>query len=584
MVCRGSDLRAGLVWIKNKADRGAYPMEVWIPGTLVCSPIHVLNSSSKLHEGAIIFFLPNTFNALILRNFKELLGSPLRPPALHESRPSTVNMNYRYSGPFDTYQPLHQRDDERYSSTEQATFGSSHPPPFPCPQHFHNLLPAFFIISRGASPLSPLSGIGRGFYYLGNYGSYPASPSQFPLPSTDPVPHVPIYGAAMSMPEPHLPLGLGLYAPVSFMHEQPSIIPEHPVYDQQQYYSQQHIWGQGNHYAYQPPIHLDDRYAPPAEYDASVPQGSWGLRVRIPEEGHSGSHEPGPSLNGRGHMRLEIPQNMAYRFHSTYGGIKKALLIGINYIGQPHELDGCINDVLRTREFLIDHGGYCESNIVLLTDDSPQPEKRPTRDNIIYHMKKLVAFAEKYDTLFFQFSGHGGQTPDEDGDEDDGMDETIKPLDYEERGEIVDDELHQILVEKLPEGCRLTALVDACHSGTVLGLYFCILINGLTKDLSVLHDIDLPYMYCSDTSTQSIRLKISERGRHKETRSDVILFAGCLDSETGQDTRENGLAVGAMSWAFTDTLSKFIYFLHGVIGLLIRFDSGKPQIELPGAI
>lgn len=37
-------------------------------------------------------------------------------------------------------------------------------------------------------------------------------------------------------------------------------------------------------------------------------------------------------------------------------------------------------------------------------------------------------------------SGHGGQTKDLDGDEDDGYDEVIYPLDHKQAGHIVDDE------------------------------------------------------------------------------------------------------------------------------------------------
>lgn len=35
---------------------------------------------------------------------------------------------------------------------------------------------------------------------------------------------------------------------------------------------------------------------------------------------------------------------------------------------------------------------------------------------------------------------------------------------------IVDDELNTFLVNPLPQGCRLHAIVDACHSGSVLDL------------------------------------------------------------------------------------------------------------------
>ena len=42
-------------------------------------------------------------------------------------------------------------------------------------------------------------------------------------------------------------------------------------------------------------------------------------------------------------------------------------------------------------------------------------------------------------------SGHGGQTPDLDGDEDDGYDEVIYPVDFRVAGHIVDDDMHTIM-------------------------------------------------------------------------------------------------------------------------------------------
>ena len=45
--------------------------------------------------------------------------------------------------------------------------------------------------------------------------------------------------------------------------------------------------------------------------------------------------------------------------------------------------------------------------------------------------------------------GHGGQTRDLDGDEDDGYDEVIYPADFRKAGHIVDDEMHRILYAHL---------------------------------------------------------------------------------------------------------------------------------------
>ena len=39
-------------------------------------------------------------------------------------------------------------------------------------------------------------------------------------------------------------------------------------------------------------------------------------------------------------------------------------------------------------------------------------------------------------------------------------------------GMIVDDELNRLLVNPLPPGVRLHAIIDACHSGTALDLEY----------------------------------------------------------------------------------------------------------------
>jgi hypothetical protein len=70
----------------------------------------------------------------------------------------------------------------------------------------------------------------------------------------------------------------------------------------------------------------------------------------------------------------------------------------------------------------------------------------------------------------FHFSGHGDQEPDDDGDEKDGEDETITPLDWQQSGDIRDDEINDIIVRPLVHGVRLHAIIDACRSGTVLDL------------------------------------------------------------------------------------------------------------------
>lgn len=252
----------------------------------------------------------------------------------------------------------------------------------------------------------------------------------------------------------------------------------------------------------------------------------------------------------------------APEFHySACTGRRKALCIGINYTGQANPLRGCVNDAKRVREFLIKNGGYRSENVVLLADDVSDPRSIPTRKNIIACMKWLVKDAQPNDALFFHYSGHGGQTRDLDGDEIDGYDEVIFPLDFKTAGHITDDEMHKIMVASLPDRCRLTALFDACHSGTVL---------------------DLPYIYSSHGRLKG--KQISDRARRaKSTPADVISWSGCEDGQTSADTFHGGVAVGAMSHAFMEALKtrpnqSYQELLRAIRLILHPRYSQKPQL------
>ena len=49
------------------------------------------------------------------------------------------------------------------------------------------------------------------------------------------------------------------------------------------------------------------------------------------------------------------------------------------------------------------------------------------------------------------------------GDEDDGYDETLIPVDFQKSGQIRDDDLLKILVHPMPAGVTMTCLMDCCH-------------------------------------------------------------------------------------------------------------------------
>ncbi|OAG34191.1 hypothetical protein AYO21_11661 [Fonsecaea monophora] len=147
------------------------------------------------------------------------------------------------------------------------------------------------------------------------------------------------------------------------------------------------------------------------------------------------------------------------------GGRRKALLIGINYLGSQHQLQGCIDDVSNVAEFLASRGFSSHpADMVVLTDDARRNDPRgpyfPTAHNILAAMRWLVS--EPGCMCFLHYSGHGGQVPDEDQGRS-GFADTIVPVDFERTGQIQSSMLHRVLVSALHPSSTLFILFDCCH-------------------------------------------------------------------------------------------------------------------------
>ncbi|KAK0223350.1 metacaspase [Armillaria fumosa] len=306
---------------------------------------------------------------------------------------------------------------------------------------------------------------------------------------------------------------------------------------------------------------------------------------------------------GAQYQSASSPVQQPYFQYSQCTGKKKALCIGINYIGQNGELRGCINDAQNIQRFLIRTFGYKEGDIVMLTDDSRNPRQVPTRDNILHAMQWLVAGAQPNDSLFFHYSGHGGQTKDLDGDEADGYDEVIYPVDHQRNGHIVDDLMHQIMVKPLPAGCRLTAIFDSCHSGSALDLPYIYSTEGKVKEPNIAAEAgqglmsavgsyargDMGGVFKSamglvKTATGSGQKAEKYARATRTSPADVISWSGCKDSQTSADTQEAGNATGAMSYAFMRALSQnpqqsYQQLLNNLRDILRRKYSQKPQLS-----
>ncbi|PYI35115.1 hypothetical protein BP00DRAFT_422437 [Aspergillus indologenus CBS 114.80] len=365
----------------------------------------------------------------------------------------------------------------------------------------------------------------------------------------------------------------------------------------------------------QPPPSNPYPYGQPApqQYQGSQPpqggyNGGYGAPQYGGQQGYSNQYNQGTQGNGPPPPPSEpvafghgAPQGYSFQY-SRCTGKRKALLIGINYFNQKGQLRGCINDVKNMSTYLNQNFGYAREDMVLLTDDQQNPMSQPTKANILRAMHWLVKDAQPNDSLFFHYSGHGGQTPDLDGDEDDGYDEVIYPVDFRAAGHIVDDEMHRIMVKPLQPGVRLTAIFDSCHSGSALDLPYIYSTQGILKEPNLAKEagqglLGVVSAYArgdmsSMMSTAVGFLKKATKGdeayeRTKQTKTspaDVIMWSGSKDDQTSQDAQIAGQATGAMSWAFISALRKnpqqsYVQLLNSIRDELATKYSQKPQLS-----
>ncbi|KAH6792760.1 metacaspase 1 [Perilla frutescens var. hirtella] len=265
----------------------------------------------------------------------------------------------------------------------------------------------------------------------------------------------------------------------------------------------------------------DPRSGPPAPPPPYLPPSSSSYN-----NGHHNYYPPPPTLTHHNHA-------------PPAHGRKKAVIVGISYRNTKNELKGCINDAKCMKFMLINRFKFPESSILLLTDEETDPNKIPTKHNIRMAMFWLMQGCQSGDSLVFHYSGHGSQQRNYTGDEIDGFDETLCPLDFEKQGMIVDDEINATIVKPLPTGAKLHAIIDACHSGTVL---------------------DLPFLCRMDRSGRYAWEDHRPRtGTWKGTSGgEAISFSGCDDDQTSADTAalSKVTSTGAMTFAFIQAIEK----------------------------
>lgn len=176
-----------------------------------------------------------------------------------------------------------------------------------------------------------------------------------------------------------------------------------------------------------------------------------------------------------------------------------------------------------------------------------------TASNIRKQLSKFSSSCKSGDVVYLHFSCHGQPVEDLDGDEADGWDEAIVPIDaqkfyvkgiYKGENHITDDELNRFfrtIRTKIGRKGYLTVILDACHAGTSYR-------GEETEDSVIIRGTN------SGFSERGIKFvpKIDKRGRIRVEKSakmsDICIIEACRSYQVNNEIKFNGQYFGPLSY------------------------------------
>lgn len=242
-------------------------------------------------------------------------------------------------------------------------------------------------------------------------------------------------------------------------------------------------------------------------------------------------------------------------FTPTYSQTKWALLIGISEYNANNSTD--------TEHVWTNIHGVNDVELLSRTLKQ-QAFKVKTRcnesaiaDNIRESLKWLTNSCKKGDLVYIHFSCHGQPVEDLNGDEPEGWDEALVPIDakkvyqkgvYEGKNHIIDDELNEYLKEirtKVGKNGFVYVVVDACHAGSSYrGDEEERITRGTNRGFTASNKPFVP--------------KIDKRGKieivKSNVMSDICILEACRSYQVNSEIQENGIYYGSLSYYVNQVL------------------------------
>lgn len=242
-----------------------------------------------------------------------------------------------------------------------------------------------------------------------------------------------------------------------------------------------------------------------------------------------------------------------------------ALLIGVDSYAdsQITPLNGAVNDARELREALVKYAGFDPDQVLILTSDDPDEERRPTRINILNKLSILKKAVPKDGLLLFAFSGHGMERNGK---------AYLLPLDARVGGDIDLLEQSAINITDMKERIRATnvgqvmVVLDACRNNPEGGK------GG------------------GDNLMSNAYRKFDFNVRNQEVRAFVTLYATDIGKRAYEYKQKKQ---GYFSWALVEalkggasnsqgevTLGALISYVQEKVPRKVLLDLGKEQLPL----
>ena len=183
-------------------------------------------------------------------------------------------------------------------------------------------------------------------------------------------------------------------------------------------------------------------------------------------------------------------------------------------------------------------------------------DSQATYDNITTQLTQFIRKTKKGDIVYLHFSTHGQPVEDLNGDEEDGWDEAIVPIDaykmyrkgiYEGKKHLLDDQLNGYVKQlrgRVGKTGFLYVVIDACHAGT----------SSRANDETV-RGTKVGFTYNNKVFKPSMQKKSHYKIEANPQLSNVLFVEACRPDQVNTEINVAGKRYGPLSYNIAQALA-----------------------------